>query len=272
MLLKKTGSKVFFLIVALVFLPGAKVYKWVDENGKKHFSSVPPNKSSSTVSEQESIVSNSGGEPAKLEHVFKNTWYAFNGRDLIEFTPSEKTYSWILHKQNFNKKRSSGKWSFDSGSLKLKSMSSGVDEYRVSGVSKFRMTLTNLETKQRYRFVRNKEPRYNLSSTENKIEGIWTELDPYGKPIARVRFDSGLFTRYYLPRGANTISSRYNKRNVLSKGSWHVSSSNFILSYAQSYGKTARKTATEESWIIKKVSNDEMLFTAGGNKVLRFKR
>ena len=264
-----SGFKILFLIVAIVFLPGAKVYKWVDENGKKHFSSVPPNSSQSEVNEYRF---NSGeSEPVALGPIFENTWYASNKGNLIEFTPGKKRYSWTVHTRNFSKKIKSGEWAFESGTLVLRSTSE-VNNYRVSGVSKYRMTFTDLKHNNRYVFVRNKEPRSSLSRTEKKIEGIWTELDSYGNPIARVEFYSGLFSRYYLSHGTQSISTRYNDRNLISEGSWRISSSNFIMSYAQSYGNMARKTATEESWVIKKITNNEMLFVSGGRKLLRFKR
>ena len=84
-------KKVLFLALMLTCLPGAKIYKWVDENGKKHFSSTPPKGMESqdmTGNYRSGSSSDSNGttETPSGNGSIEDKWYAKGYNSLIELS------------------------------------------------------------------------------------------------------------------------------------------------------------------------------------------
>jgi len=262
-------KKVLFLALILTCLPGAKIYKWVDENGKKHFSSTPPKGMESqdmTGNYRSGSSSDSKGttETPSGNGSIEDKWYAKGYNSLIELSLKNGSYQWNVHRADFSKEQNKGKYSLETRKIILTDSKKVEQTLYIKKRSRYQLVLTDPKIGKKYEFQRAKDERYNLSPKEQKVSGQWAQVHPQipDQIVGVVEFEGGQFSRY-TAQGKFTGQRLY-KGTLLAEGTWKIQSAAMVLEYTPAYGQLMSKALKKEYWTIDKLDQRNLVLVQRG--------
>lgn len=266
--------KLFLMLPAiLLFLTGAKVYKWTDENGQVHFGTQPPPAKMQEV--KATRYGKSGAEKADPADIIQNKWYAKSNGKVIAFTPGDYGYQWSTYTGPTKPQYSPGKWELFPNKLTLTEKSGIEKHFALKNVHKYDMTLVEHESEEQFHFKRLRSARYDLSEQEEAVAGQWAEVNPRDGTtvIARINFEDGQFTRYYVDRHNRMIHSKANPNYVNAVGNWQIEEDVLILDYAAGFKNLWNKSTETERWKIEQLDFRNLLLTQENTRSkMHFKR
>lgn len=270
-----TYSRFFLLLPLLVLLTGAKVYKWVDENGQVHFGTQPPPRQMEKV-EDTGLGKTADSNPStEVEEVIENRWWANTGSKVIQLQVASYGYSWSEYSGSQKPERHSGEWKLTYSSLALTSKTGVARKFAVKEARAYSLSLLDVSTEERFDFKRLREERYDLSGREEEISGDWAQVSAANsnQVIARLRLENGIFQRYYVSSRSELIDAHPNPNMVNARGQWRIVDDTLILEYIEAYEELWKLAASEQEWRIDSLDYRNLKLTHSATReVMHFRR
>lgn len=235
------------LLLSATSVEAGKIYKWTDENGKVHFSSVPPSKRENVSSQIKEVeTSKTRAEKRLTNSSLSGDWWTFKDSSTTrKLSLSYRDFEIYDYKvgpySTYKKKIASGEYKFKNSELKLTYFNhyespEKLDKSEVFFIRKLNNNKLSFSLRPgQNQIYRRHDRSRNVNSLSRELLGRWEDESGIG---------------YKFGHGTVKVYKQVNNRDFLKMGNWVTKNGRIVITYSIDLNRPIRNQDRVDEWII----------------------